>query len=196
MSNEVALSGIAVALYYIALRNKKNATNKTPPRWWTRELFKDRNNHGHDLLDTLRLEDGMGFRNFVRMNPVDFECLLTMVGPSISKTKTNFRDPVSTINRLAVTLRFLASGDSYTSLMYTFKISKQIISEFVPEVCTAINIALRTYIKVSSFFIIWRRYMVIYCSICNEISKMVFLDNYLFLKLHLKERNIMYRQSH
>ncbi|KAG8239062.1 hypothetical protein J437_LFUL018505 [Ladona fulva] len=111
MSNEVALSGIAVALY-ITLRSKKKA-NKEPPRWWMRGLFKDRNKHGHNLLDTLTLEDEMGFRNFVRMSPVDFKCLLEMVGPRISKKETNFRVPVSATNRLAVTLRFLASGDSY-----------------------------------------------------------------------------------
>lgn len=114
-------------------------------------MFKDRNKYGHDLLDTLKLEDGMGFRNFLRMSPVDFEFLLEMVGPHISKKETNFRTPVSATNRLAITLRFLASGDSYTSLMYTFKVSKQIISEFVPEVCTAIVNALRTYIQVSRF---------------------------------------------
>ncbi|KAG8228409.1 hypothetical protein J437_LFUL003882 [Ladona fulva] len=78
-----------------------------------RGLFKDRNKHGHNLLDTLRLEDEIGFRNFVRMSPVDFECLLEMVGPRISKKETNFRVPFSATNRLAVTLRFLASGDSY-----------------------------------------------------------------------------------
>ncbi|KAG8235043.1 hypothetical protein J437_LFUL017340 [Ladona fulva] len=66
------------------------------------------------------------------------------------KKETNFRVPVSATNRLAVTLRLLASRDSYTSLMYAFQISKQILSEFVPEVCTAITIALRTYIKARS----------------------------------------------
>ncbi|XP_058064664.1 uncharacterized protein LOC131214299, partial [Anopheles bellator] len=35
--------------------------------------------------------------------------------------------------RLIVVLHFLATGNSYASLQYTFKISKQIISRIVPE---------------------------------------------------------------
>lgn len=50
--------------------------------------------------------------------------------------------------KLAVALRFLATGDSYSSLMYAFKISKQVISKIVPEVCEAIIEVLRNYVKV------------------------------------------------
>jgi hypothetical protein len=95
--------------------------------------------HGLDLLDTLKLEDGSGFRNFLRMTPTDFECLLK---------NTRFRQSISPSIRLAATLRLLASGDSFTSLMYTFRISKQAISQFVPEVCEAIISALQEFIEV------------------------------------------------
>ncbi|KAG5882128.1 hypothetical protein JTB14_033859 [Gonioctena quinquepunctata] len=49
---------------------------------------------------------------------------------------------------LATTLRFLATGDSYSSLMYLHIISKSAISRFIPEVCKAIVSALRDCIKV------------------------------------------------
>ncbi|KAH1028567.1 hypothetical protein HUJ05_001913 [Dendroctonus ponderosae] len=49
--------------------------------------------------------------------------------------------------RLAVTLGFLATGVSYASLMYTFKISKQSISTIILEVCKALTEGLKQYIK-------------------------------------------------
>jgi len=75
----------------------------------------------------MKLEDGMGFSNFTRMTPSDFEELLQMVGGKISKCDTRFRETIPASIRLAVTLRFLASGESFTSLMYTFRISEQSI---------------------------------------------------------------------
>lgn len=59
------------------------------------------------------------------------------------------REAIPVQERLAVTLRFLASGDSYMSLSYLFKISKQSIYKIVPEVCVSIIHVLKEYIKVS-----------------------------------------------
>ena len=40
--------------------------------------------------------------------------------------------------RFALTLRFLATGESYESLQYQFKIHQTTIDRFVPLVCKAI----------------------------------------------------------
>ncbi|KAG8223835.1 hypothetical protein J437_LFUL009938, partial [Ladona fulva] len=129
MSNEVALSGIAVALY-ITLRSKKKAI-KEPPRWWMRGLFKDRNKHGHNLLDTLRLEDLLFILNvFWKWSDHVFRKRRRILG-------YQFMLPIG-LQSLSVSSQ--VETHIGTSLMYTFKISKQIISEFLPEVCTAITI--------------------------------------------------------
>jgi len=83
------------------------------------------------------------------MSPSQFNDLLNMVMPSITKNDTNFRKAIPAQDRLAITLRFLATGDSYHSLSYLFKISKQTISRTVPEVCKAIVDGLIEYVKVS-----------------------------------------------
>ena len=53
------------------------------------------------------------------------------------------RDIVSPRVKLAVTLRHLATGDSYTTLQYAFMVARPTIEKFVPEVCAAITRAYR-----------------------------------------------------
>jgi len=66
-----------------------------------------------------------------------FEELTRIVGPKIGKKSSNLRVPIrlSVTERLALTLRFLATGDSYHSPMFQFKISVLSISFIVLEVC-------------------------------------------------------------
>jgi hypothetical protein len=87
------------------------------------------------------------FHNFTRMHSDDYDLLLNLIGPKIARKNTVFREAISVQERLAVTLRFLATGDSYTSLQYLFKFSKQSISKIVPEVCEAIVEVLKHNIK-------------------------------------------------
>lgn len=53
------------------------------------------------------------------------------------------------IFRLETTLRFLATGETYRSLMYATRIHESTISRFIPEVCQTIYNNLKgTYLKV------------------------------------------------
>ena len=46
------------------------------------------------------------------MTPNRFERLFTLVAPLIEKRTTRFQEPISASQRLALTLRFLATGES------------------------------------------------------------------------------------
>ena len=48
------------------------------------------------------------------------------------------RQPIPPGERLAVTLRYLATGESFSSLQYQFRISASALSILIPEVCQAI----------------------------------------------------------
>lgn len=136
---------------YIIFNEEEVKSKQRKRRWWTTSLFKSRARYGgtHLMCDlTAEKEYGL-FENFCRMKTTDFELLLNKIAPTISKKDTSFREAVPAAERLLLTLRFLASGDSYTSLMYTFKISKQLISKVVPEVCAALVEVLSDYIKVN-----------------------------------------------
>lgn len=101
------------------------------------------------MLSDLRKEPSGRFENFCRMSATDFEYLLSRIGPFIARRDTNMRKSIPIQERLAVTLRFFATGDSYASLSYLFKFSKQTVSRCVDEVCTAITQELQEEVKVS-----------------------------------------------
>ena len=81
-------------------------------RIWTREWTLNRQQHGayHQLLQELRLCDENSYRNFLRMNVASFEEVLQRVSPIISRQDTHLRESISAGERLALTLRFLATG--------------------------------------------------------------------------------------
>lgn len=48
------------------------------------------------------------------------------------------RQPISPGERLPVTLTFLATGESFSSLQYQFRITAASLSIILPEVCQAV----------------------------------------------------------
>ncbi len=88
-------------------------------------------------MSELEVEDPAAFKNFVRIEPAMFRELLNRLGTAISKNDTFYRKALHPGLRLAITLKFLATGDNYHSLMYGFQIAHNTISCIVCEVCNA-----------------------------------------------------------
>ena len=61
--------------------------------------------------------------------------LVELVTPRIAKKKTNMRKTIIVEERLAVTLRFLATGNTYSDLAFTFRMHSSAIGGIIPEVC-------------------------------------------------------------
>jgi hypothetical protein len=82
------------------------------------------------------------------------QSLLTLIEPMIAKQDTVMRESISARDRLSVTLRYLATGETFKSMMYQTRISNSTIRLIVPEVCAAIYSALKDkYLKVFCHFI-------------------------------------------
>ena len=85
------------------------------------------------------------YRRYLWMDCATFEELVMLVTPTLQKKCKRLRKPLSVEEKLACTLRYLATGESFSSLQYQFRISKSTISLFIPEVCDAIG-AWKTFI--------------------------------------------------
>ena len=77
------------------------------------------------------------------MSPESFDYLLTLVGPLISRESTKFREPISAAERLALTLRYLASGNSQQSMSFAYRIGRTTVCNIIQETCSAIWQALK-----------------------------------------------------
>ena len=63
-----------------------------------------------NLLQEMIVEDSPQFRIFTRMSAGNLDAILRLVGPLIAKTDTNMREAIFAEKRMAVTLRYLATG--------------------------------------------------------------------------------------
>ena len=86
----------------------------------------------------LMAEDPAAFRNFTRIGPDMFHELLQVVGPRITKNHNWFRQSINPDLKFAITLRFLAIGNSYRTLMYWLRVAHNTICSIVRDVCEAI----------------------------------------------------------
>ncbi|KAK7794094.1 hypothetical protein R5R35_010296 [Gryllus longicercus] len=134
---------IAAALVKIEEQKKRRRS------LWTRDWILRRKEKGAfaNLVQELIAEDPPGFQNYCRLSVTECETLLNLIGPQISKKNTRFRESISAKERLMVTLRFLATGDSYRTLMYEFRIADSTLSLLIPEVCKAIAGLRNQFIK-------------------------------------------------
>ncbi|CAH1957432.1 unnamed protein product [Acanthoscelides obtectus] len=153
MEEAVALHYMSVNYYYLlhlyGYQVQSNMNKRRRSRWWMTTIHRNRTITGMErLLSELTAESGIEFPGFLRMSTSDFEILLQKLAPLITKKDTKFRKAIPAKVRLAITLRYLATGDDFRSLHYLFKISHQLISKIVHEVCASILIVLKDEVMV------------------------------------------------
>ena len=121
-------------------RKKRKARRRAERSCWVHPYLQRRLEQGHydNLMHELATETPELFKNYTRTTPSLFDEIVTRVTPLIEKEETYFRKPLPPGLRVAITLRFLATGESYMSLQYSFRVAHNSISMLVPETCRAI----------------------------------------------------------
>ena len=136
LASEAADINLAIYSLLLArkIRKKKRRT------LWSRSWLLRRPLYGQyeKLCEELKIEDSHSFKNFLRVDANIVRDVLGRVEPRIEKQDTFWRKPLSLGLRLTITLRYLATGDSYKGLSYDFRVAHNTISQIIPKTCEAI----------------------------------------------------------
>ncbi|KAK3910728.1 Protein ANTAGONIST OF LIKE HETEROCHROMATIN PROTEIN 1, partial [Frankliniella fusca] len=108
-----------------------------PRRWRVRPTFEMRQQWGawHTVIPHMREHDPEKFFNYFRMTPAMFDELHSRVRPHLERRELRGVAQVDTGERLALTLRYLSTGDYQVSLSYAFLIPPASVSQIITETC-------------------------------------------------------------
>ncbi|CAF4829023.1 unnamed protein product [Pieris macdunnoughi] len=96
-------------------------------------------------------------KDFVRLDLEQFQVLLELVTPLIQKKNTIMREAIPPSQRLSITLRYLATGNTLEDLKFHSAISPQSLSLIIMETCEAIIHVLKKLIKLPQTAEEWKK---------------------------------------
>ncbi|XP_069605044.1 uncharacterized protein [Ranitomeya imitator] len=120
-------------------QSRRRRDSRRQKRMWVHPIIHEREEKGHFhvLYRDLRSFPDK-FSQFCRLSIEAFDRLLILLGPHLTYEDTVMRRAISAEERLLITLRFLATRESYTSLHLQFRVGKSTISQIVRCTCTVI----------------------------------------------------------
>ncbi|XP_056391175.1 uncharacterized protein LOC130284647 [Hyla sarda] len=120
-------------------RRQQRMTQRRCKRYWVHPINSLRDSLGHirKLYDELRRYPEKFF-NFVRMPMEAFDKLLDILDPHLQLQDTRMRQAISPREHLMITLRFLATVESFALLYLQFRVDKSTISGIVKSTCHVI----------------------------------------------------------
>ncbi|XP_069810666.1 uncharacterized protein [Dendropsophus ebraccatus] len=142
----------ALLTWLVSRRFGEQDTLKEEPRskrrrYWVHPIVSARPERGqfYQLYTDLRRYPDK-FQNYCRMTIATFDPLLADLRPGLLYRDTVMREAISPEERLLVTLRFLATGNSFACLHYEFALGISTISSIVGLTCSAIWERLRAQV--------------------------------------------------
>ncbi|KAK4321236.1 hypothetical protein Pmani_007505 [Petrolisthes manimaculis] len=157
---ELCLATALIATNLLSLMHTRNMKKKKKARrhWVKPWMARKSKNVFNNLLKEMYLEDQQAFYDYHRMHRKNFAELLELVSPLIKKQDTKMRKAVSPAQRLSITLRYLATGESRRSLEFQYRTSHCLISSIIPETCDAIFTSLKNdYLKLPTSSEEWQQ---------------------------------------
>ncbi|XP_064093977.1 uncharacterized protein LOC135206562 [Macrobrachium nipponense] len=113
---------------------------------WSDLQRKEEKGYYDNLMRELATETPGLYRNFTRIK----EELFNKIAESVKKKLTFWRRPIEPDLHVAITLCYLATGESYKSLAFQFRVVADTVCGIVPETCMAIVAAYGDEVEQSS----------------------------------------------
>ena len=124
------VAAAAIGLVALIAEDEQQQQQQVVPRrmrrMWVHPILRERDEQHVWRNLTLRMRQDflqLYFRTF-RFSTEHFDTLLTLLRPFISKQDTVFRQAIPAEMRLSITLLYLATGDSLTTLSLLFRMGK------------------------------------------------------------------------
>lgn len=134
---------LSIILHFALKRNVRR-------KRWVKEWLLKRDQYTHlNLLNEILITDTSDYHNYFRMSAETFQLLVKMVEPYLVRKSTAMRGCISVEERLALTLRYLATGRNFEDLKFSVIMSTSTISNAILETCEVLVTVLQEYIKVS-----------------------------------------------
>ncbi|CAB4006040.1 Hypothetical predicted protein [Paramuricea clavata] len=138
-------SNLGPLLFLVYINDLPNCLNHTTPRMFADDTSVSYASNSVEELENIinsdlknLNKDTAGFSEFMRMPYSKFTELVELISPIIARCDTIMREAISPGERLAICIRYLATGETFRSLSFQFRIGRTTISEIVLDVCTAI----------------------------------------------------------
>ncbi|XP_066457743.1 uncharacterized protein [Eleutherodactylus coqui] len=150
---------IALMLYMQGEESEKtDRASRRRRRYWVHPLLIERGTKGHfaSLYQDLKNHPEK-FVAFCRLPMEAFDRLLELLRRDLTYQDTHMRKAITAEERLLITLRFLATGESYASLHLQFRVGKSTITEIVRCTCSAIWQKLQPIVMPSPTEDTWQR---------------------------------------
>ena len=127
----------AAACLVIALILDEGKKKRGPARLWMRR--REEEGMFSHLVQELFVDDTKTYSEMMRMNYESFKQILGFIEPYITPTQSTIGTKiVGPAERLVLTIRFLATGETFRSLHFQFRIGGRALSYIIEEVTEAI----------------------------------------------------------
>ncbi|RXN13459.1 nuclease HARBI1 [Labeo rohita] len=128
-----------IAIITVLYMRRRRRRHRRRHRFWVHPIRRCRGSYGeyHCLVQELRFDEVL-FQRYFRLNKTEFDELLARLAPRIAMQNTTFRAAIPPAARLAICLRYLATGDSFTTISYSYRVGVSTVACIVGTVSQAI----------------------------------------------------------